>query len=361
MNFQMQIMAREIAQAISLCAQVVDAGSKIPILRCTRIEVADGMASFMATNTDQTVVAKAACEGAGVICVDTQALDAKVKTLKLDAIVNFAGTEKSVVITQGRTRWVAPVLIDDMPAYREIDAPSVRVDAGFIKGVEQCKPAADLLGGGREYLQGVYLDKDRIVATDGRQLRIVQHGADIVGRILVPSRAADHITGMFPDGAELRCSEHAASFANDHLTLWTKLIDATFPDYRRVVPTNSKGLVQVGAQELLQAITRAAAIRATGEKSGSFINMQLRIRESEIEVFTRNTDGEEGSDFAPCERVSGGDIDIGFSGAWLIASVKSLDCDNIEILYGGQGDPVVMRPINSAMENIRVVMPRMFS
>ncbi len=87
----------------------------------------------------------------------------------------------------------------------------------------------------------------------------------------------------------------------------------------------------------------------------------MRVREGEIEMFARNSDGEEGSDFTSCERISGPDVDIGFAGAWLIASVKSLDCDNIEIAYGGQGDPVVMRPINAAMENIRVVMPRRFS
>lgn len=357
----MQIMAREIAHAISMCGQVVDSASKIPVLRSTRISVADGMASFYATDTNQSVQAKAACEGAGVVLIDTQALDAKVRTLKPDMTVNFKGDDKSVTITQGRTRWVAPVLMDDMPPYQAIDAAPVWVSADFIKGMEQCMPASEQAGSPREYLAGVYLDGDRIVATDGKQMRIFQHGVSVVGTVLVPSRAAAKITAMFPDGAEVRCSNLAASFSTEHLTLRTKLVDATFPDYRRVLPASQPGLVQVGAQELLQAITRAAAIRASGEKSGSFINMQMRIRESEIEVFTRNTDGEEGSDFTPCERVSGADMDIGFSGAWLIACVKSLDCDNIEISYGGQGDPVVMRPINSAVENIRVVMPRVFS
>lgn len=361
MTFTMSIMAREIATAIGHCANVADNASKIPVLKCTRISVADGMATFLATNSDQTVLAKAACEGAGVALIDTAALDAKVRTLKPDQIVNFKGDDKSVTITQGRTRWVAPVLMDDMPAYQDIEGDPVKVDASFIKGVEQVKPAAEPVGSAREYLQGVYLDGDRIVATDGRQLRIVQHGVAVGERILLPGRAVDKLTSMFPDGADVRCSHLAASFSTEHLTLRTKLIDATFPDYRRVVPSDQSGLVQVGAQELLQAITRAAAIRASGEKSGSFINMQMRIREGEIEVFTRNGEGEEGSDFTQCERVSGTDIDIGFSGAWLIASVKSLDCDNIEILYGGQGDPVVMRPINAAMENIRVVMPRRFT
>ncbi len=361
MTFTMSILAREITAAISACAQIVDSHSQIPILRCTRIAVADGMASFTATNTDQSVVAKAACDGSGIICVDTAALSAKVQTLKPDSIVSFVGDGKSVTITQGRTKWVAPVLVDDMPVFAEIDAVSVSVDASFIKGLEQCMPAAEPDGSARAYLQGVYLDGDRIVATDGRQLRIVQHSATLADSILVPNRAASKIAGMFSDGAEVRCSKLAVSFSTDRLTMRTKLVDATFPAYRRVVPVGSDGLVRVGAQELLGAITRAAAIRASGEKAGSFINMQMRIRESEIEMFARNNDGEEGSDFTQSERLSGSDVDIGFSGAWLIASVKSLDCDNIEILYGGQGDPVVMRPINSPIENIRVVMPRHFS
>ena len=115
-------------------------------------------------------------------------------------------------------------------------------------------------------------------------------------------------------------------------------------------------------QEVRNAVDQA--MREIGQRfdfKGTDSSVELRERENEIEMFARNAEGEEGIDYAACSRQAGGDMDIGFSGAWLIASVESFDCDEIEILYGGQGDPVLMRPVNSAVEDIRVVMPRRFS
>lgn len=354
----MSIMARETAHAISMCAQVVDAGSKIPILKCTRISVADGMAEFMATDTNQTVVAKAACEGDGIILIDTQALDAKVRTLKADQIVNFKGDDKSVTITQGRTRWVAPVLMDDMPAYVEIEGDAVAVGEDFIEGLKQCLPAAEI--GGRYYLAGAHLDGDRIVVTDGKQVRLFQHDAILPHKMIVPKIAADKIISMFPEGAAVRSSELAASFSTDTLTLKTKMVDGTYPDYRRVIPANHPGALQVLTADFVAALSRAVAIRASGEKSGTFINTRMCIRESEIEFRTVNQDGEEGSDFCEIERASGADIDITFKGEWLLAAIKSIDLPRVEILYGDKIEPIIIRPYKGEFENLRLVMPRAF-
>lgn len=357
MTFTMSIMAREIAQAISHCAQVVDATSKIPILKCTRIEVRDGMASFMATNTDQTVIAKAACEGSGVCVIDTQALDAKVRTLKADQPVNFKGDGKSVTITQGRTRWAAPVLMDDMPSYVEIEGGAVSVGEDFIEGLKACLPAAEI--GNRPFLEGAYLDGDRIVATDGKQVRLFQHDAKIPQQMILPKRAADKVVAMFPEGAAVKGSNLAASFSTETLTLKTKIVGELYVDYRRVIPS-PPGALQVLTADFVAALSRANAIRASGEKSGTFINTRMCIRESEIEFKTVNQDGEEGSDFCEIERASGADIDIAFKGEWLLSAIKSIELPRVEILYGDKMEPIIIRPYKGEFENLRLVMPRAF-
>jgi DNA polymerase-3 subunit beta len=359
MSFTMQIMAREIAASISMCAQVVDAGSQIPILKATRISVMDGMASFMATNTDQTVVAKAACEGSGVVCIDTQALDAKVKTLKGDQIVNFKGDDKSVTVTQGRTRWVVPALLDDMPAYAEVDGAPVNVGEDFIKGLAQCLPAAET-NDSRPYLMGAFLDGDRIVTTDGKQVRVFQHDATLVHKVTLPTRAAAKVASMFPGGASVRTSPNAMSFSTEVLTMKTKLVGGAYVDYRRVIPEGLPGSLQVLTADFIAALSRASAIRASGEKSGAFINAIMCIRESELEFRTRNNDGEEGSDTIEIERIGGADLDIAFKGEWLLAAVKSIDLPRVEILYRAARDPIVIRPYKGEFENIRLVMPRAF-
>lgn len=364
MTFTLNILAREITAAIAACASVVDSHSQIPILRCTRIHVADGQASFTATNTDQTVVAKAACEGAGTICIDTAALSAKVQTLKPDATVSFAGDGKSVTITQGRTRWVAPVLLDaDFPHFTDLDEEPVNVGKDFIAGLKQCIPAVDV-GDTRYYLEGAHLDGDRVVATNGKQLRIVQHGTTIAHKVTIPAKAVNKIVAMFPEGAAVRTTQNTISFSTPSLMMKTKVAEGEYPAYRRITEgaaTDHHSVISVRPDAFSEALARAIAIKASGEKAGSFINIQLRFREGEIEFFTRNTDGEEGSDFALCERLAGEDADIAFNGAYLASSIQSLDCANVEISYGPHSSPIIMRAAGSERENVRLIMPRKFA
>ena len=359
MTFTMSILAREITAAIAACAQIVDSHSQIPILRCTRIAIADGMASFTATNTDQSVVAKAACDGAGIICVDTAALSAKVQTLKPDAVISFVGDGKSVTITQGRTRWIIPLLNpDDFPFAQvasQLDGEPIEMDAATIASLAVARGA--VLPGAPSNYAGVWIDGGHIVAVDGRQMRILK-GIDGPSCVL-PHVAIDKIVAMFKDdGARVRVSESAAQFTSATLLLKTKLMEAKPSDWRAGLTrfdSQSVNVCTVDAELFMQACKRAAAIQASGEKAGSFINMQVKFRDDRIDILTRNREGEEGNDAVEC--MGGANSDVGVNGGLLIAALDTLS-GRIEVRYGVPRDAVIMR---DASGSVRVVFPRIFS
>lgn len=357
MTFHAEMPARDAASALAACLRVAERGT-IPILQCTLISVESGVASFTATNTDQTIVARRPAEGAGALCLDTVTLDAKVKALAPDGLVLFDADDKFVTISQGRTKWKMPLLPpDDFPSQvaTEIEGEAVKVGKEFIAGLKQCATAIESGTGARDWLVGARLADERIISTNGRQMRIIWHGHKLAHSVTIPTQAVGAVSAMFPDGCEIRVSELAASFSSDNLTLKTKVIDATYPDYRRVLKSATDtldGLAIVEKEEFAAALTRASTVRA----DKSFIDLELRFRGEGIEFHTRNIEGEEGFDFVQCERTSGVDSDVKFSGAALIKSLVSLDCAAMEIAYGKNSDPIVMRPVGAEHENIRLVM-----
>lgn len=359
MTFTLNILAREITAAIAACASVVDSHSQIPILRCTRIHVADGQASFTATNTDQTVVAKAACDGAGVICIDTAALSAKVQTLKPDATVSFAGDGKSVTITQGRTRWVAPVMIDDFPVQvaKSLDAEGIIVHPEYMWAIAEVQGVIDP-GHAMLAITGVRLQDRRVIATDGKRARVVTLDRDIPVPATLPGRFAAKLAGMFPDGGLLRATETLLSLETPNLMVNSRLVDGHYPDIDRIIGGFKPKLVNTitcGTDDLIAAMKRAGAIAASGEKATSFLNMQLRFREGEIEVVTRNLSGEEGETAVAAKR-TGADADIGFNGYQLIDDISSMDSETISIAYADSETPVIITAGNS----MRFVQARVF-
>ncbi len=361
MSFSMQIMAREIATAISLCAQVVDASSKIPILKCTRISVADGMVSFMATNTQQTLTTRAACDGEGTICIDTQALAAKIATLKADAPVDFAGDGKTVTIKQRRARWIAPLMFDDFPMQlaAPLDAEPIQIGIGYMRAIEE---AWGIIDAGHPVvpITGLRLQDNRVIATDGKSCRVIQVHVNMPKPIIVPIKLASKLRDMFPNGGVMRCNDLAMSMDSDNLSIKSQLVEGRdgYPDVAKIMAGFADKLaakVTVNRDGLLAAMKRAGAIRQSGEKNLSFLNMQLRFRDGEIEVFARNMDGEEGLDAVEC----GGDLhecDIGFSGNQLLKEIGSMDAETIEISYGDARTPIVIR----AGESLRFIQTRDF-
>lgn len=363
MTFTLTAKANSISAAITACAQAVDTGAKIPILKTVRISVSDNTVTAIATNTDQTILARFDADGAGIICVDAAMLASKLATLRPDADVKFDGDDKIVTISQGRSRWKMPILHpDDFPVSvaEPVAGDPVKVGRDFIAALKLTAPAVQK--GSSNAYAGVWLDGADIVSADGKQFRTVTVGGDFGSHIMPPEPVAK-IVAMFPNGGDFVISEHRAMITNGGLTMITKLFDGKpYPWRAPMAKFRDKAVnscVAV-ASELATAIKRAAAIQASGEKSGSFVNMQIRFRADEIEIFTRNHGGEEGFDAVPCRDRVGGDLDVGINGGTFLANIETFP-DTIRILYGSSpDDQIIIEPVVGE-GNFRAIMPRVFA
>jgi len=356
MTFQLTMMTREIASALALVAPVIDKSSAIPILKTTRITIANGIVEFIGTNTVQTIIARAACSGSGAIAIDAASLETKIRALRQSDPVTLTQDDGFVTVSQARTRWKTPCLpASDFPGQvaDPVNGEVVKVGPEFMDALERAATCVDQ-NEPREYLRGVHL-ADVVVSTDGRSMAMLD-GLAIMPGVTVPIAPIKAIASM--KAATATVSESAIQFASEWITIKTQLVAGNYPQFRRVVPVDMPGVALVDRKEFMASASRASAIRADNEKSGSFIPLDIKIRDGEIELAATNREGEEGSDFVPCERQSGDDADIRVSGSLLIRAIQSLDCDTIRIEYRDHMSPVMISPVASDRENIRIVMPR---
>lgn len=366
MTFRLTIAAADIQRAVNACAQVIEPSGKIPILKCIRIHAAGGQAMFIGTNTDQTIIAGVPGDGSGVACIDSQALSVKVNALRNDAVLfeEWVSPEgaRFVNITQGRTKWKVPVLLDDFPVSvaEPVEGDAVTVGKEFATAIKAAQGA--VLQAASNSYGAVWLDGQFVAAADGRQLRVIKVDADMRQTLLLPN-AASKVIALFPDGADVVLSERLAQFSRGGLTLITRLVEGTPMDWRRGVigfEASAVNSCEVDTADFLAAIRRASSIKASGEKSGAFINMQIRFRADQVEIFTRNADGEEGDDAAACV-TTGADGNVGLSGGLLLSAVESLACERLRIRYGIDRDPIIVNPVGRDGEDFRVIMPRQFT
>jgi len=217
----------------------------------------------------------------------------------------------------------------------------------------------------RYYLNGVYLhvaDADggqviRCVATDGHRLARVdadlpEGAADLPG-VIVPRKTVGELRKLLDEDdmqIAVSVSETKIRFATPEITLTSKVIDGTFPDYARVIPQGNTRKLEVDASEFAKAVDRVSTV--SSERSRA---VKLSLDEDRLILSVNSPDsGTAEEELA----VAYGDekLEIGFNAKYLLEIASQVDRENAVFLFNSSGDPTLMREGNDASA-IYVVMP----
>ena len=142
----------------------------------------------------------------------------------------------------------------------------------------------------RFYLNGIYVhaaeDKDktlRAVATDGHRLARydleLPAGAAGMPGIIIPRKTIAELRRLLEDseGAiEIGLSDTKIQFSFNDVELTSKLIDGSFPEYQRVIPTNNDKVLMLDAKEFSHAVDRVSTISADKTRA---VKAQYRQRQ----------------------------------------------------------------------------------
>src|SRR5258707_12243643 len=146
----------------------------------------------------------------------------------------------------------------------------------------------------RYVLNGIFLSlkdhKMTMVATYGRRLALVDEEADISeksqGEFILPAKAVNELNRLLQDKGEIeiRYAENQASFTlidekGSSVLIVTKLIEGNYPNYRQVIPAETKERIPLVREEFLHALRRAEIM--TSEKSNS---VKLNFGKNKLEI-----------------------------------------------------------------------------
>jgi DNA polymerase-3 subunit beta len=186
----------------------------------------------------------------------------------------------------------------------------------------------------RYYLNGIFLHEAkagdvavlRAVATDGHRLARVQMplptGAAGMPSVIVPRKAVQEIRKLIEetDGdVQVSLSENKLRFAFESSVLTTKLIDGTFPDYERVIPTGNDKMLRVESSMFKRAVDRVATIST--EKSRS---VKLSLASGTLTLSANSPDNAQATEEVDVDYAAAA-IEIGFNSRYLMDIADQID------------------------------------
>ena len=217
----------------------------------------------------------------------------------------------------------------------------------------------------RYYLNGVYMHvatgEDgpvlRCVATDGHRLARIDaplpDGAADMPGVIVPRKTVGELRKLLDDDSAtiaVSVSETKVRFATAEITLISKVIDGTFPDYTRVIPMGNSRRLEVDAAEFAKAVDRVATI--SSERSRA---VKLVLEEDRMVLSVNAPEsGHAEEELA----VAYGDehLEIGFNAKYLLEIASQVDRENAVFMFNTSADPTLMREGNDTSA-VYVVMP----
>ena len=204
----------------------------------------------------------------------------------------------------------------------------------------------------RYVLNGLYLsfkeNKLTMVATDGRRLALAEEDVELKDdntlEVIVPTKAIQELSRSLGDkgDVEIQITENQVSFGlkeNDGTgsLIVSKLVEGAYPNYKQVIPAESKHRVTLDKEELFHALRRAEIM--TSEKANS---VKLTFTENNL-TFTANSPEVGESRETMAIKYEGEETSIAFNPQFFIDPLKALEEDEVHFEFTDQLSPGVVK------------------
>lgn len=369
LNMKATIERATLLKGLSHVQSVVERRNTIPILSNVLIEAnADGSLKLMATDLDLQIneSVAAAVDTPGATTVSAHTLFDIARKLPEGSQVQLTAAEGKMQIVAGRARFQLGTLPrDDFPVIAEGELPTqFELPAETLKQIIDKTRFAISTEETRYYLNGIFwhvADDGQPVlkaaATDGHRLARVTlprpDGADGMPDIIIPRKCVAELRKLLDEidgsvGVSLSASK--IRFDMGQALLTSKLIDGTFPDYSRVIPTGNDKILKIDPRSFEEGVDRVSTIAT--EKTRA---VKMALDRDKITLSVTSPENGTAAEEVPGDYAAAG-FEIGFNSRYLLDILGQLEGDTVEVHLADASAPTLIRE-NDKSPALYVLMP----
>jgi DNA polymerase-3 subunit beta len=182
-----------------------------------------------------------------------------------------------------------------------------------------------------------------LVATDGRRLALVELEVEFPrsneGDVVVPSKCVTELQRLLGEEGDLKLNvgENQIAFEAGGRLLVSKLIEGNYPNYRQVIPPESRERVTIEREQLLDAVRRVALL--SSEKSNS---VKLNFTKNNLEITANTPEIGEARESLPISYKSK-EFSIAFNPVFLQDPLRNLAEEEIHLEISDEMSPGVIK------------------
>jgi DNA polymerase-3 subunit beta len=361
----------QIINGLQAVQNVVSTRTTLPILSNVLLRAEGDRLELTATDLDVTITCavEAKVKKGGASTVPVKKLFGIVRELA-NADIDLQVDEKNVCSIQSGASFykINGLSADEFPPPPKFgEDKKVTLPQETVRGMMKKTSFAISSDESRYVLNGIFISlkdhKMTMVATDGRRLALADEEVDVSeksqGEFIVPAKAVNELNRLLQDKGEIevRYADNQAAFSlKDEkagtVLIVTKLIEGNYPNYRQVIPAETKERVALVREEFLHALRRAEIM--TSEKSNS---VKLSFGKNRLEITANSPEVGEAKETLAIN-YKGPEMAIAFNPKYMIDPLNALANDEVFLELIDELSPGVLK-INGPF--LYVVMPMRLS
>ncbi len=364
-------LQENLSKGLQVVSKAVPTKGPLPILSNILISAEQGRLKLVATDLETTIITyvNASVDEEGSVTVPARILKEFVTNLspstieaKLDRDILHLTSQKTKSKFNGTSSADFPELptIDTSVDAIEVDAKefarAVAVVA-FASATDESKPV----------FTGIFLSfADNILtiaSTDGFRLSekaLILKTVSKEFTTIIPAKTLSEVTKIFSNATEplkIIISEDAntAVFQADDTTIYTRILDGQYPDYKRIIPANATLKAQFNEEEFSEAVKLTNIFLKEGD------NNTLKIRfDPKGVIRVASLADEQGSHESElAAEIEGEMLEVAFSAKYLLDFLNNVKCPILVFETSGNKSACLLRPQNQVEHEgfLHIIMP----
>jgi len=352
---KIECVKEKVVPAFQYAERVTGKNLTLPVLGCILLEAKNNSLTIRATNLDLGIEihVPVKIEKEGVVAVPGQILSQFVASLQGDKNIKIEAVEGNLSISSSMaSTTIKSMSSEDFPTIPVVPKEKTFdiVASDFVRGLKSVWYSSSVSGIKPELSSILIASEEDVLvfaATDSFRLaekRIKTKKQNDFGQILIPFKNIPEIVRVL-EGMEgtttVALSKNQISFSSDGVYLVSRVVDGVFPDYKQIIPKESKTEAIVLKQDLLHSLKLATIFSDKFNQVGVSVRPEQKV----FELKTRSNEvGENVSRLIAT--VSGEDVEINFNYKYIIDCFQSIDVDTICLQFNGLNRPVVIRGVS---------------
>ncbi len=361
------IQRATLLKPLQMISGVVERRQTLPILANVLMTLTEDKLSLTGTDLEVELIGTALLDQMaepGSITVSARKLLDICRALPDEASLQLALEGEQLLIRSGKSRFILTTLpAKDFPKIEDSHfTTEFTIDQAKLKNLLTKTHFAMGQQDVRHYLNGALIDINqgviKCVTTDGHRLAYSSmHDIamnDAKARVILPRKSVLELMRLLDANNETAVKvcvgENHFRVVSSDFIFTSKLINAQYPDYEKLIPRTIENTAIASREALKQAFARASIL--SNEK---FRGVRLQLDQDVLRVLANNPEQEEAEEIVQLD-YQGDGMEIGFNVAYLLDVVSTIASENIRWSFTDPNGGVLIEA-HEKDDSLYVVMP----